>query len=90
VLKLGTVYWRDYAEHTADHWDQESERVEFASTRDEFWEDPHRHSAAVDYRTATCATRKNADREKTEKRKASKMLTIVPLPNVPVKENAPK
>jgi hypothetical protein len=83
--KLGTVYWRDYTEYTADTWDQESERVEFIPTRDEFWEDPYYYSAAVDYDN-TCHAEESRQREN-RKKKGIKMLAIVQRQSIQVKAN---
>ena len=67
MLKLGTVYWRDYAECTTDRWDQKSEHAKFITTRDEFWEDPHYYNAAVDYEN-TCHTEERRQRENRKKK----------------------
>jgi hypothetical protein len=66
MLKLGTVYWRDYTEYTTARWNQESEHAEFVTSRDEFWEEPHYYNAAVDYDNI-CHTEERRQRENRKK-----------------------
>ena len=57
MLKLGTACWQDHAEQTAGNWDQSAQHAGYIAARDEFWEDPHYHSVAVDVEKNTSSSR---------------------------------